>query len=211
MNTSQRDTLAHGVIAATVLIGAYMLVVDRLQRQLGQTRDQVAALTSQVHECEQLRDRVPEMTQALREAELQAAEIRQKSIAAGSDRTLYTALTDLALRYKVHLDELNPAAASARPTIESNGKVPAVPTEAAGVDVEQAIAFSMVATASFSNVAEFMHAIQTELGYSVIKSARILPVAEEPGMVRATISTEHYAFDVTPRVTAAVEGVTPRE
>lgn len=211
MNTVQRDTLAHGVIAATILVGAYMLVVDRLRHQLGQTRDEVAALTLQVRDSEQLRDRVPELTQAMRRAEQQAAEIRDRSIAAGNDRALYTALTELAQKHKVRLDELNPAAASARPTIESSGKTPPVPVDAAATEVEQAVAFSMVATASFSNIAEFMHAIQTQLGYSVIKNARILPVSEEPGMVRATISTEHYAFDVTPRVAAAAEGVSPRE
>lgn len=210
MNSNQRDTLAHGVIAATVLIGGYMLVVDRLQRQLGATRDQVAALTSQVQEGEQLRDRVPEMTQALSRAESQAAEIRQRSIAADNDRALYTSLTELAQKHKVRLDELNPAAVSAKPIPETAAKLPSLPTDSPTVSVEQAFAFSMVATASYSGVAEFMHAIQTELGYSVIKSARILPVSEEPGMVRATISTEHYAFDVTPQAVAA-EGVSPRE
>lgn len=211
MNPAQRDTLAHGVIAATLLVGCYMLFVDRLQRQLSLAQGQVAVLTAQVRDSEQLRDHVPEMTDALRSAEALAQDIRRRSELSGDDRKMHTALSDLARRFNVRIDELNPVAPSARPVIEASAKLPAVPVETPASDVEHAVAFSMVASASFSSISELMRAIQSELGYSVIKNARIVPAPDQPGMVRATIVTEHYAFDVTPRTGTAPQGDVPRE
>ena len=48
--------------------------------------------------------------------------------------------------------------------------------------------------------------MQQELGYSVIRSVNITPQPDGSGMVRANLTTEHYAFDVTPRAIAADEG-----
>ena len=194
MNPIHRDTLAHGVIAATVLAGAYMLVADRL--------------SVEVRDAEAMRDRVAEMTAAVREAETRASVIRERSELSGNGRALHTALTDLATRHKLRLDELNPSAASSLPA-PAKGPGPGIPA-ASAANVDKALAFSMVATASYSDVAKFMQDLQTELGYSVVRSVRVSPVAEQPGVVRATISTEHYWFDVRPRADAG-QGVTQGE
>jgi hypothetical protein len=174
VNHSQRETVAHGVIAATILIGSYMLVVDRLQGRLNEANAQATTLLTQVRECESLRDQVPQMTRNLGKAQAQAEQIRRDSAAAKNDRALYASLTELATRHKVRLDELQPAAVSSPPSQEEKFKTPSLPGEAPAPAVEQALAYSMVATASFSDIADFMRAMQSELGYSVIRSARIL-------------------------------------
>ena len=208
MNAIHRDTVAHGVIAATVLAGAYMLVVARQHSLLDEANVQADRLGVEVRDAEAMRDKVAEMTAAVREAESRAAIIRERSGLSGNGRALHTALTDLATRHRLRLDELNPSAPSSAP-VSVKGPGPGVPAGSAA-NVEKALAFSMVATASYSDVAKFIQAVQTELGYSVVRSVRVSPVPEEPGVVRATLSTEHYWFDVTPRADAA-QGVTQGE
>ncbi len=213
MNPHMRNVVAHGCIAAAILVGSYMLVVDQLQGKLRAARQESTRLAKQVAESEYFRDLIPAMTETLNRVEAEAAVIRKASETARDDRALYAALMDMAQRHKVRLDEVNPANPSKPPTPERPatppGAPPAPPAAVAGPDarrIEKALAYAVVASGSYGDVTAFLRGVQQELGYSVIRSVNITPQPDGSGMVRANLTTEHYAFDVTPRAIAADEG-----
>lgn len=211
MNPHMRNVVAHGCIAAAILVGSYMLVVDRLQGKLRASRQESARLAKQVAESEYFRDLVPAMTDSLGRIEAEAETIRKASETARDDRALYAALMDLAQRSKVRLDEVNPANPSKAPNADRPVTPPGSPPApvAAGPDprrIEKALAYTIVASGTYGDVVNFLRGLQQDLGYSVIRSANLTPQPDGSGLVRANISTEHYAFDVTPRVVAADEG-----
>lgn len=211
MNPHMRNVMAHGCIAAAILVGSYMLVVDQLQGKLRSARQESTRLAKQVAESEYFRDLIPVMTETLNRIEAEADVIRKASETARDDRALYAALMDMAQRHKVRLDEVNPANPSKPPNAERPVTPPGAPPApaTAGPDarrIEKALAYAIVASGAYGDVIAFLRGVQQDLGYSVVRSVNITPQPDGSGAVRANISTEHYAFDVTPRVVVADEG-----
>jgi hypothetical protein len=210
VNPHMRSVMAHGLIAGAILVGSYMLVVDRLQGKLRASRQESARLAKQVAESEYFRDLVPAMTQSLNRVEAEAEVIRKASDVSRDDRALYAALMDMAQRHEVRLDEVNPATPTKTPNAERPVSPPgAPPAPPAGPDarrIEKALAYTVVATGSYNAMVAFLRGVQQDLGYSVIRTVNITAQPDGSGMVRAMLSTEHYAFDVTPKVVAADEG-----
>jgi len=211
VNQHMRNVVAHGCIAAAILVGSYMLLVDRLQGRLRASRQESARLAKQVAESEYFRDLVPAMTESLNRIEAEAELIRKASDTARDDRALYAALMDLAQRSKVRLDEVNPATPSKTPNADRPVTPPGSPPApvAAGPDsrrIEKALAYAIVASGTYGDVVGFLRGLQQDMGYSVIRSVNLTPQPDGSGLVRANLSTEHYSFDVTPRVVAADEG-----
>jgi len=206
MNQHQRTLIAHGAIAVSLLVGAYVVLVDRVQQKLASTRAEVAVMTSQVREAEHFRDMVPELASVMKRAEAESTQIKRHGAYATDERSLYTRLMALAAKHEVTLDEVNPTNPSTPPAPERRaGETPAGPGIAAK-PVEHAVAYSMTATATYSHLASFLRSVQSELGYSAVKDINVSPLADERGLVRAVIATEHYAFDVTPKVATVDEG-----
>jgi hypothetical protein len=210
VNPHMRNVMAHGLIAGAILVGSYMLVVDRLQGKLRASRQESARLAKQVAESEYFRDLVPAMTQSLNRVEAEAELIRKASDVSRDDRALYAAVMDMAQRHQVRLDEVNPATPTKTPVAERPVTPPgAPPAPPAGPDVrriEKALAYTVVASGAYGDMVAFLRGVQQDLGYSVIRNVNITAQPDGSGMVRATLSTEHYAFDVTPKVVAADEG-----
>ncbi|MFZ4431167.1 MAG: hypothetical protein ACOYPS_12525 [Phycisphaerales bacterium] len=210
MNPHMRNVMAHGLIAAAILVGSYMLVVDRLQGKLRASRQESARLAKQVAESEGFRDLVPAMTQSLNRVEAEAEVIRKASDVSRDDRALYAAVMDMAQRHSVRLDEVNPATPTKTPNADRPVTPPgAPPAPPAGPDVrriEKALAYTVIASGTYGDMVAFLRGVQQDLGYSVIRTVNITAQPDGSGTVRATLSTEHYAFDVTPKVVAAEEG-----
>jgi hypothetical protein len=95
---------------------------------------------------------------------------------------------------RVTIEQLNPAKAARRLVVPASD---APGDDAPAGDVT--VAYSISAKGSYSDVALFLRALRTGLGYSIVRSARISPYGDDQAkLVRAEIETEHFAFDPTP-------------
>ncbi len=200
MNNSNRNVVAHALIGAAILVGSYLTVVDRNQQQLSAVRVQTASLEGKVREAEALRDLIPSMTGALDATEKETAAIKASSTPVADERALYASLMSIAASHQVRLEEVNPAA----PQPLMLGPKTSAETLKSARSIEHSIGYSIVATATYTNAAAFLRAIETDLGFSIVRSVRLSPLPES-GMIRLMLNTEHYAFDVVPRVAAVTE------
>jgi hypothetical protein len=195
----RRQILAHGAMGLAACVGAYMVLVDGPRKQLVNAHAEEQALTEQVRTAEGLRDRVPAMTAALDQTTRQANDIKDMGRLAREERGLFGAVMSLAGTHHVRLDELNPAKIVTGPA--RGPGLPGQATPPAAIDT--AVGYTMVAVASYEDLAAFTAAIRGELGYSVIRAIRLTPVQDERAkLVRAVIETEHYSFDTSPPAVA---------
>jgi hypothetical protein len=186
----RRQVIAHGAMGLAACIGAYMVLVDGPRKQLATAAEQNKSLTNEVRSAESLRDQIPAMTAALTRAGQDEAQLRDMGRLAREERALFAAMMSLAGTHRVRLDELNPvrAAKAGMPSEKNTNQVNDV-----------TVGYSMVAIASYEDLAAFAAAIRNDLGYAVIRSMRLTPVQDEhEKLVRAVIETEHYSFDASP-------------
>ncbi len=198
----RRQIVAHGAMGLAACVGAYMALVDGPRKQLVDAHAQVQALTEQVRTAEGLRDQIPAMTAALDKATHEVSQIRDMGRLAREERGLFAAMMALAGAHHVRLDELNPARVTSGP-----GKDRAQLTALTNVPQgDIAVGYTMVAVASYDEIAAFTEAIRNDLGYTLIRSVRLTPVQDERvKLVRAVIETEHYSFDTSPRQPATAD------
>ena len=182
------------------MVGVYLTVVDRTQQHLAAVRVKTAALDGKVREAEALRDLIPSMTASLSAAEKESAAIKAASTPVADERALYASLMSIAAAHDVRLEEVNPAAP--QPLVLGPKTTPETLKDVRSI--EHAIGYSIVATATYSNAAAFLRAIETDLGYSIVRSVRLSPLPEG-GLIRLMLNTEHYAFDVAPRIATTPE------
>lgn len=143
-------------------------------------------------------DQLTAMTDRARES---ARQIAERSSLARDETRLFTSVMSLADSAGVRVDQLqplepgpgerNPGAANPTPT-------PPAPDTPTDRPLGPAAGYTITLSAPFANVVEFMQRMRTDLGFTVIRSVRIAPAGDsaEAG-VRAVLTTEHYAFDVS--------------
>ena len=191
----RRQLLAHGAIGLAACFGMYMALVDGPRKQLMEAQAKRALLTDQVRTTEGLRDQIPAMSAALGKLTREAEDIQTMGRLAREERGLFAAVMSLAESHHVRLDELNPVKTAPGPRRPIG---PAAPTTVPTSN-DTSVGYTMVAVASYDNIAAFAAALRTDLGYSVVRSIRLTPVQDERvRLVRAVIETEHYSFDTSP-------------
>jgi hypothetical protein len=189
-----RGLVAQATIVLSVCIGGYMSLVDGPRQQAARARAEAAAIATQLREAEQLRNQVPMFTAARERWGHEAAALVEAGRLAREERELFASIMSIADSSHVTIEQLNPAKAAGRLV---------VPVADAGADDGGAgdvnVAYSISAKGSYSDVALFLRALRTGLGYSIVRSARITPYGEDQArLVRAEIETEHFAFDPSP-------------
>lgn len=203
-----RNVFAQGMIGFMVSIGAYMLLVDPASKKLAAAKAQEISIASQASAAESLRNIVPQISAAATRARDEADRIVQTGRLARQEQELFAALSALAARTGIRVDQLTPN----KLTNTAKAAPPGQPTPAPGaVDVAEnaatsAIGYTIDATASYSDLATFLKATRTELGYCSVKSVRISPTSDiHKKLVHAIIMTEHYSFDASPAVLTSAD------
>jgi hypothetical protein len=193
MRNAHRQAALHGIIGLGVCIGGYTLLTAPAANRLAHARAEAARLTGEVARSGAIRDRVPAMTSELGAATRELATIDQRGRLARNERDLFAAITALGEREHVRIDQLAPSKSP-----------PGAKQDAAAKPGDAGVRCSMTAVASYADLAAFLRAIRSELGYSVVRSVRVTPLPDDrASAVRATIETEHFAFalDGTPGAT----------
>ena len=131
-------------------------------------------------------------------AQTEAENINQTGRLARKEQELYASLSNLARRYSIRVDQMMPAkvlAANAKSGPQTGQ--PAAENPDSGPNA--AVGYTIDATATYGDIAEFVRSIRSELGYSVVKSVRLSPIPDNHSkLVHAFIETEHYSFDASP-------------
>jgi hypothetical protein len=189
-NQDRRQLVAQAAIGVTLCFGAYMLLADGPRTRLQTARAEVQGLQAQVQGAESMRDRIPAITKSLEAVERESAQVNQMGKAARDERGLFAALMALAAKHQVRLDELNPTRMGPGGAKETTAKTTG--------QADVAVGYSMVAVGAYENIAGFLAAVSTELGYVAVRTVRLAPEPNDTArLVRATIETEHYSFDVS--------------
>jgi hypothetical protein len=192
-NQEPRQLVAHAVIGLAVCIGGYMALVEPALKQAAAERAAMQEPAQQLKLAETLQGSTAAMTANLARLKQEEARIEEMGRPARDERDLFAAIMTLAAANRVRIDELNPMAAA-----------PAAAKDAPAAARDAAVGYTMTATATYDDLTRFVRAVRTQLGYSVVRGMRVLPLMDDRvRAVRAVIETEHFAFD--PRA-AAPEG-----
>lgn len=199
-----RTIIALAVIAGMVCVGAYTIIYDPIAKKLLTAKAEETALTSQVRAAEVIRDTLPQVTAAVQKAAADASQINDTGRFAREEQELYAALTSLASKHRVRIDQMTP-------TLTSEAKGSSGSTSA--TDAAQGttvVAYTIDATATYVQMAAFIRSLRTEVGYCNVRTVRITPTSEtRQKLVHAFIETEHYSFEASPislSANAAPEG-----
>ena len=201
MSDPRRALIAQGTIALAVCLGGYMVFVDPAKQELVKERGKAAELAAQVQQAESTRDQLPQITAALQAATTEAANVLDLGRLAKDERQLYAAVVATAEQHRVQIDQLNPAKLPSPPT-----KPGAQPDPTGARDI--ALGYSISASGTYSDIAAFVHALQTELGYTLVRSVSLANRGNDgEDQLRASIETAHFYFDPTPAGTAPSQQV----
>lgn len=146
-------------------------------------------------------DQLTAMTENARAA---ARLVAERAALALDETRLFTSIMSLADSTGVRVDQMQPLevapvdrAAAAPPPPTTTPGPPAHPeTDSLDRPTRPSIGYTITLSAPFAGVIDFMHRLRTELGFTVVRSARLSPADDSVGdRVEAVITTEHYAFD----------------
>ncbi len=197
VNQELRNVIAQGAIALMVCVGAYMFLVDPSSTKLAAARADEAHLVSQASAAEALRNNAPQISAAATRARDEAQKISQTGRLARSEQELFAALSALAARSHIRVDQMTPSKllGTAKPTAPTATPTP----EGSENSLTAAQGYMIDATASYSDIANFIKAVRTELGYCTVKSVRMMPTSDtRTKLVHVVVETEHYSFDASP-------------
>ncbi|MDZ4685933.1 MAG: hypothetical protein SH850_12770 [Planctomycetaceae bacterium] len=142
-------------------------------------------------------------------ARLAAEKVSSLSQPARDEAELFGRLMDLASTAGVRVDSLQPTGDSgpAARGFANPAAPPSTPLAAATDPSAPPVApppadlhvgYAMVVTAPYAKIIEFLQQIPVAIGFSVVHSVKIEGGdSSGPGLIRARIETEHFAFDVS--------------
>jgi Tfp pilus assembly protein PilO len=204
--SNSRRIVCEFFVAAAVCAGAYFFAVDSAKGRLSAVRKQ----TSEAQMKEAARAGIGGLTDAqvhdLQRVTLERAEeIKAGSLPATDEATMFARISELASANSVRIDQLNPQTISGSaapvvlpPGVSSGTPAAAAVEQAASAAKDSRIGYTMSITGGYANLAGFIGAVSRELGYTQIRSVRLSqPDVRNPGVLRAEITSEHHAFDLS--------------
>jgi len=211
-----RQMLAEFAIGVLVCAGAYMMLVEPAQRELVKARAEIDALRARDAEQGSISGLTEEQIAQLRSATLRRSEsVREHSRMARDEAAMFGTIMALATEHGVRVDQLQPGAAG---VVNEQGKLvpvgqaatppppPPAPAAAGAAAPAPAIApvrdmkssYTISATGAYANVTALLDALQSKLGYTIIRSVRLTPMDPAgPQAVSVQIQTEHLAIDLS--------------
>lgn len=199
LTVSQRKVAAELFVGLAVCGAAYYFAVQPLKRELQDLRTKIRAA--------QAKDSIaappdPAKVAALFESiRIKSAAIAEQGEIARSEASMFARLNELASKFSVRIDELRSTGSSAA----AGAHAPAAPSPAPAPPPDPAVppirdtrtTYEFTARGAYADVAAFLGAIGSDLGYAVVRGVRLVPTGEAtPNQLAVTIQTEHFEFDV---------------
>jgi Tfp pilus assembly protein PilO len=175
----------HAAAAVGACVGAYALLVSPAAKELSAARAEMAGLGDQVRQADSLDARLPAMMRELKALKAESAKFERASAPVRNERDLFAAISALAQKSGVRIDQMAP----------SKGVAPA----RGALPGDAAVRCSITAVGPYGALAAFLRAMRRELGFTAVRSVRVSPLADDhASAVRAVIETEHFALDTSP-------------
>ncbi len=198
----RRALVAEGVIGLGLCLGLHFLLVGPLQKQLDERREEVSRLTAVVQETGTLAARMPEVMQSLQRQTRAAAAISDRGAVVRDEGAMFTSVMSLASESGVRVELMEPLKDD--PLAPPPGVPDGMLLRRAG---DRTLSYSISATGGYTEMCAFIHALQNDLAYTLVRSIRLSPspvATEDEHAVAAVIETAHIAVDVSlPQATAA--------
>lgn len=189
--SDKRQIIAHAAAGLAICFGGYAFLVSPAAKDLSEVRAECVRLTNEAQRAQTLEGRTDEMTGELDRLTAEAAEIEDAGNLARNERDLFAAISNLAQRSHIRIDQLAPSKSAPKSGSAKNA------TDARPGDT--AVRYAMTAVGGYSDAAAFLRALRSELGFVAVRSVRISPLPDDAASaVKITIETEHFAFDTTP-------------
>ena len=193
MSGIPRSLVAQSVICGVGVIGVSMGVLEPLNRANEDAMlrlEQAQRLAAHASEYALL---APAQAAESASVEKRLAEIAERSAPARDAAKLNAAIESLASKAGVAVQRTQPRAApDLAPSAPSGEDAEA----SAPVTPDAALGFTIDAAGSFAGMARFVRALETDLGYTVVASVRLTPESERRDLIRASITTQHFAFSL---------------
>jgi hypothetical protein len=204
MDAGSRELLVVGAMGLCVCLGMRWLLVEPTAKSLAADRQELDALQSQVERSRSEQAGAAALDEAMRQVERDRAEIEHSSQLAMDESELYSKIMSLGETLGVHIERSEIARKSRDPR-ESRAGVPLASAEPskAGSRVTS-LQYQIEVSGSYAGLSAFIQGLQSDLGYTVVKSVELRPLAPGPGQasdhpqVLAIIESEHFAFDASP-------------
>lgn len=193
----RRSLVAEGVIGVGACLALHFFVAEPLQRRLDARRDEIARLAASSAESAQLAARMPDVMRTLERASAEADRMASRGVPVHDEGAMFTQIMTLASGADVSVEVMDPMLL---PVTRRAADGRAAPR--AG---DRALAYSIRATGAYADVCGFLHALQNDLAYTLVRAVRLAPSADgSPDSVSAIIETAHFAVDLTPLPPAEV-------
>ena len=203
--SGNRQVVSHAAIGVSLCIGAYSFFVEPIHKRLAEAKSREDQATTELRPAEGMQERVGAMKTALERAEQESARIRELGRPARDERDLFASITSLAEACHVRIDQLTPVVL-ATPGASAAARDPSAPALPTASTRDAVTGYTITAVCSYQDLAEFLLQVRSELGYSMVRSVRLTPLADERvRAVQAVIETEHYSFDASPDAAPAGE------
>lgn len=211
-----RQLLCESIIGVSLCVGAYVWLVEPQSAKLAKIEAGIGLLSSNPNQSLPTPQEIESAQRALSEVNARITQIEKASASARDESGMFAALMALAAAHRVRVDSLQPVTLADAGPARSATPAGAAPPPPPGATVPEPppndtrLAYSMAVVASYSDVVNFLNALQASSGYTVVRSVSMEPTEDvSPQLVRATIDTVHFSFDtsrVIPPVAAAAEG-----
>lgn len=196
---SPRDLLAPCIIAGAAMLGFSLLVLGPTRSAHQELQATIERERSLAASAESFASQMPALSRAASASAAALRDIDTRSSPA-RDAASLTALIDR-LASESHVIVLRTQPRDAMPAL------PAAKEGETAVRPQAAVAVSIDAAGEYEQVSSFIHRLQTQSGFARVPSVRLTPDDSNPGLVRASIASLHFAFSPpTIQQTAASEG-----
>ena len=196
-NPQFRRMVSEFAIGLMVCAGGYFFLVNPARTQTAKVRAQIDQAQRDAEGTPGLASLTDaQVRELMRVTSERAHEIATRTEPARDEASLFTAVMSLANRHNVRVDQLQPNSSEAHaPTPPPAPVDPLAPPTPAPKDTRTA--YTISAVAPYSDLAAFLHSLQNRLGYTVVRSVRVVPAGNDtPDFVHAIIDTEYMAFDL---------------
>lgn len=183
---------AEGLIGVSVCVGAYMTLIEPMQRELVDLR-----ATSDAQVAEQAATPSPIDSASFFERAGERLEVVDAACEpARNESTMYARMTGLADAVGVRIEQFQQRAPAAGPSRSASGASAQANAAAEAAAADSTVGYTLTMIGTYGAVCEIIARLRAELGYAVVRSATLTPVSE-PGSnaVIAVIESDHFAFD----------------
>lgn len=171
-----RPRIAMAVIVLTVIGGAAVLVLSPLESRLDRAERVLETAKEAASEVQDSAFRIARAQAEREKVNERLAWIHMRSEESGASSVVYGHLMALSEEAGVRLDRMQPSRSDAQDGVVSHG-------------------YSFSAIGSFDDVAQFVGAINNQIGFSETVSVRMTPNwSKDQAAVQASIETRHFAF-----------------